>query len=159
MNLKNFLDGISQEKFLVYFMLAWAGVFFFWSISGLVFRITNLTTAYSGLVLFTKLFDLGAGIMLALLAIKLLIPNFMPSLRRENLVPYFLLLWAGSFFFGGITDIAYDAQYGVVSASNAIGILGTLGSLAAGAVLALVGWKLLQSKPIFGETPPPPPLN
>jgi hypothetical protein len=154
MNLKNFLDGLSQEKFLVYFLLAWAGVFFFWSISSLAYRITNLTSAYSGLVLFTRLFDLGAGIILALLAFKLLIPNFMAGLKREMLVPYFLLLWAGSFFFGGITDIAYDAQYGIVNASDGIGILGTLSSLAAGAVLALVAWKLLTNK---DQTLPPPP--
>jgi hypothetical protein len=154
MNLKNFLDGLSQEKFLVYFLLAWAGVFFFWAISGLAYRITNLTSAYSGLVLFTKLFDLGAGIILALLAFKLLIPTFMAGLKREMLVPYFLLLCAGSFFFGGISDIAYDAQYGIVKASDGIGILGILSSLAAGAVLALVGWKLLTNK---DQTLPPPP--
>jgi hypothetical protein len=156
MNLKNFLDALSQEKFLVYFMLAWAGTFFFWSIASLAYRITNLTSAYSGLVLFTRLFDLGAGIILALLAFKLLSPNFMASLKRETLVPYFLLLWAGSFFFGGITDIAYDAQYGIVNASDGIGILGTLSSLAAGAVLALFAWKLLQSKPNLAEKPQTP---
>jgi hypothetical protein len=157
MNLKNFLDGLSQEKFLVYFMLAWAGVFFFWSISSITYRVTNLTNAYGGLVLFTKLFDLGAGIILALLALKLLMPSFMAGLKREMLLPCFLLLWAGSFFFGGIADIAYDAQYGIVTASAGIGILGTLSSLVAGAVLALVAWKLLQSKSNVDQIPPPPP--
>jgi hypothetical protein len=155
MNLKNFLDRLSQEKFLVYFMLAWAGVFFFGAISSLAYRITNLTSAYSGLILFTRLFDLGAGIILALLAFKLLIPNLMAGLKRETLVPYFLLLWAGSFFFGGIADIAWDAQYGIVNASDGIYILATLCSLAAGAVLALVAWKLLTSKD--QNLPPPPP--
>ena len=154
MNLKNFLDELSKEKFLVYFILAWAGVFFFWAISSLAYRVTNLTSAYSGLILFTDLFDLGAGIILALLAFKLLIPNLMAGLKREALVSYFLLLWAGSFFFGGIADIAYDAQYGITSASDGIGILGILSELAAGAVLALVGWKLLTNK---DQTLPPPP--
>jgi hypothetical protein len=154
MNLKNFLDGLSKEKFLVYFILAWAGVFFFWSISDVAYRITRLTSAWSGLVLFTDLFELGAGIILALLAFKLLIPNFMAGLKREPLVPYFLLLWAGKFFFGGIADIAYDAQHGIVDASDGIGILGTLSALAAGAVLALVAWKLLTNK---DQTLPPPP--
>ena len=154
MNLKNFLDELSKEKFLVYFILAWAGVFFFWSISSLAYRITHLTSAWSGLVVFTDLFDLGAGIILAILAFKLLIPNLMAGLKREALVSYFLLLWAGSFFFGGIADIAYDAQYGITSASDGIGILGILSELAAGAVLALVGWKLLTSK---DQTLPPPP--
>jgi hypothetical protein len=146
MNLKNFLDGLAQEKYLVYFLLSWAGVLFFWSISSIAYRVTNLTTAYGGLVLFSRLFDLGAGIVLALLAVKLLSAGFMPSLKRESLVSYFLLLWAGSFFFGGIADIAYNAQYGIVDASDAIGILGIISSLIAGAVLALFGWKLLQSK-------------
>ena len=157
MNLKSFLDGLSQEKFLVYFMFAWAAMFFFWSISSIAYRVTNLTSAYSGLILFTKLFDLGAGIILALLALKLLMPSFMTDLKREMLVPYFLLLWAGSFFFGGIADFAYDAQYGIVNAADGIGILGTLGSLAAGAVLALVAWKLIQSKSAVDQIPPPPP--
>jgi hypothetical protein len=157
MNLRNFLDEISKEKIFVYFILAWAGAFFFNSISSIAYRVTNLTSAYGGLVLFTRLFDLGAGIMLALLAIKLLMPGFMAGLKRENLVSYFLLLWAGSFFFGGITDIAYYAQYGIVNTSDGIGILGTLCSLAAGAVLALVAWKLLQSKSGLDQILPPPP--
>jgi hypothetical protein len=155
MNLKNFLDELSKEKFLVYFILAWAGVFFFGSISSMAYRITHLTSAYSGLILFTDLFELGAGIILALLAFKLLIPNLMAGLKREMLVPYFLLLWAGYFFFGGIADIAGDVQYGIVDASDGIGILGILCKLAAGAVLALVGWKLLTSKD--QALPPPPP--
>jgi hypothetical protein len=157
MNLKNFLDGLSQEKYLVYFMLAWAAVFFFWSISSITYRVTNLTSAYAGVALFTRLFDLGAGIMLALLALKLLMPNFMAGFKREMLLTYFLLLWAGSFFFDGIADIAYDAQYGIVNVADGIGILGTLGSLAAGALLALVAWKLLQSKSAVDQIPPPPP--
>jgi|WetSurMetagenome_2_1015567.scaffolds.fasta_scaffold115787_1 hypothetical protein len=156
MNLENFLDKLSKEKYLVYFILAWAGEMFFWAISSLAYRVTALTSAYSGLILFTRLFDLGAGIVLALLAFKLLIPTFMASIKREPLVTYFLLLWAGSFFFGAIADIAYDAQYGIVDISDGIGILGTLASLAAGTVLALFAWKLLQSKPSL-EVPPPPP--
>jgi len=147
MDLKNFLFGLSKEKNLVYFLLAWAGTLFFWAISSLVYRVTNLTSAYSGVVLFSDLFNLGAGIVLALLAFKLLSVTFMPGLKSESLVSYFLLLWAGSFFFGAIADFVYDAQYGIGSASDAISILGTLSSLAAGAILALVGWKLLNSKP------------
>ncbi len=157
MNLKNFLDGLSQEKYLVYFILAWAAVLFFWSISSIAYRVTNLTSAYDGLALFTRLFDLGAGIMLALLALKLLMPGFMAGLKREMLLTYFLLLWAGSFFFDGIADIAYVAQYGIVDVADGISILGTLGSLAAGALLALVAWKLLQSKSAVDQIPPPPP--
>jgi hypothetical protein len=157
MNLKNFLDGLSQEKYLVYFILAWAGVLFFGALSSLAWRVSHLTSVYSGLVLFSSLFGLGAGIILALLAIKLLSPTFMADLKKEALVVYFLLLWAGSFFFGGISDIAYYGQYSIVDASDALGVLGTLSSLAAGALMALVAWKLLQSKSAVDEIPPPPP--
>ena len=153
---KNFLEKLANEKWLVYFMLLWAGVFFFWSLSSIAYRVTHLTTAYSGIVLFYDILELGAGIMLALLAIKLMNNNFLTALKKETLVTYFLLLWAGYFFFGGITDIAYSAQYGVSTASDYIGILGTLCELGAGALLALFGWKLFQSKNEAIPPPPPP---
>ena len=152
MNLKGFLDGLSKEKYLVYFLLAWAGVFFFGALANLAWRVTNLTSAYSGLYFLSNLFDLGAGIILALLVIKLLGANFMTGLKRESLVSYFLLLWSGSFFFGAIGDIAWDAQRGFSDASDVIGILSTLSALAAGAVLALIAWKLLQSKASIEQT-------
>lgn len=145
MDIKGFLDGVSKEKYLVYFLLGWAGVFFFWAITGMYYRATSLGSAYDGVLIFSKLFDLGAGIILALLALKMLIPNFMAGIRREMLVPYFLLLWAGGFFFDAIADFAWYGQYGFTGAIDFVDILGTLSSLAAGAVLALFAWKLLQS--------------
>ena len=92
--------------------------------------------------------------MLALLAVKLM-NNNLATVKKEMIVTYFLLLWAGYFFFGGIADIAYSAQYGVTTASDYIGIPGILCELGAGAVLALFGWKLFQSK--TEAIPPPPP--
>jgi hypothetical protein len=153
--IKNFLEKLANEKWLVYFLLLWAGVFFFWSLSGVVYRVANLTNAYSGVMLFYDLIELGAGVMLALLGFKLLNNSFLASMKKEMLLTYFLLLWAGYFFFGGIADIAYDAQYGVTSASDFVGILGILCELGAGAVLALFAWKLYQAK--SEDLPPPPP--
>ena len=146
MNLKGFIEGLAKEKYLVYFLLAWAGVLFFWALSNIVGEATNLKYAYNGIYLFSDLFELGQGAILALLSVKLLSANFMANLKKEVLVAYFLLLWAGSFFFGAIGDIAYDAQWGIKNASDGIGILGTISSFIAGVVLALVGWKLLQAK-------------
>ncbi len=140
LNLNGFLDGLSKEKYLVYFLLAWAGVLFFWGISGVYFNVTDLRNAYDGIMILTDLLEIGAGAVLAVIAAKLLMPSFMPTMKREPLVIYFLLLWAGSFFFNGIANIAWFAQYGVD-----IDILGALCALAAGAVLALFAWKLLQS--------------
>ncbi len=146
MNLKGFLDGLAQEKYLVYFMLAWAGTLFFWGILGVYSRATNLTDAYNGIMLLSRLCDVGSGIMLALLALKMLIPNFMPTLKREQTLIYFLLLWAGGFFIYSIADFAWYAQHGFGGLPDFVDILGTLSSLAAGAVLGLFAWKLLQSK-------------
>jgi hypothetical protein len=151
MNLKSFLDGLSKEKYLVYFMLGWAGVFFFWAITSMYYRATNFDDAYDGIMILAKLFDLGAGITLALISLKLLIPNFLNGVKREPLVPYFLLLWAGGFFFGAIADFAWYAQYGFGGAIDVPDILGSLSALAAGVALALFAWKLLQSTTGIGQ--------
>jgi len=151
MNLKGFLDGIAQEKYLVYFLLGWAGVFFFWAITSMYYRATYFEGAYDGIMIFAKLFDLGAGLTLAFVALKMLMPNFLAGIKREALACYFLLLWAGSLFFSAIADFAWYAQNGFGAAIDVVDILGTLSSLAAGAALALVGWKLLQSSSSLAE--------
>ncbi len=151
MNLNNFLDGLSKEKYLVYFVLAWAGMLVFWAIDTFVGTIINITsgyttaTAYTGVHLFSELFNLGAGLMLGILALKMLIPNFMPTLKREQTLIYFLLLWAGGFFFYGIADFVWYGMNGI-SARDFFDVLHGLSSFAGGAVLALFAWKLLQSK-------------
>jgi hypothetical protein len=152
MNIKGFLDGLSQEKYLVYFLLAWAGTFFFWSISSILSEINYISVGYdqniasSIVYLLAKLCGLGAGIVLAIVSLKLLIPNFMTGLKRELMVVYFLLLWAGSLFLGAISDILWDITH-----SFGIGSVGDLCALGAGAVLALIAWKLLQSKSSLEE--------
>jgi hypothetical protein len=151
MNLNNFLDALSKEKYLVYFLLAWAGVLFFGTIDNYLYAIDSYivkgyaASPYTYALNFARLFDLGAGIMLALLALKMLIPNFMPTLKRELALLYFLLIWAGGFFFGGIADIVYYGS-NTMSGFDIAGILSMLAKFAAGAVLALFAWKLLQDK-------------
>jgi hypothetical protein len=140
MNLNGFLDGLSKEKYLVYFLLAWAGVFFFWGISGIYWRAVYFSDAYDAIMIVSRLTDIGAGIMLGLLSARMLNFNLVPSLKREALVTYFLLLWSGGFFLDAVADFAYYALYGLD-----IDILGTLCSLAAGIVLALFAWNQLQS--------------
>jgi hypothetical protein len=155
MNLKGFLDGLAQQKYLVYFMLAWAGTFFFWAISGTINEINYINNGYdtnigymasSVVYILSKLLDLGAGIVLAIVSLKLLIPNFIAGLKRELMVVYFLLLWAGAMFFDSLSSIIWDTQAGV-----GIGFLGTLCELAAGGVLALFAWNLLKSKTSIEE--------
>jgi len=63
-----------------------------------------------------------------------------------------LLLWASSFFLWAIYDIV---NFGPMSAEAAFRLLGALCDLAAGAVLALFSWKLLNTKD--QPFPPPPP--
>jgi hypothetical protein len=160
MNLQGFLDGLAKEKYLVYFMLAWAGTFFFWALDGFINNIWSITHGYSNAAswvnLLSRPFDLLAGVMLALLAFKLLSPNVIPAIKREASLIYFLLLWAAGFFFNVISDIAYYATYGFV-ATDVLGIFGTLCSLAAAGVLGLFAWKLLQAKSGSSIPPPPPP--
>jgi hypothetical protein len=88
--------------------------------------------------------------MLALLAVKLLMPSFMPTIKREASLIYFLLLWALGFLLNVVSDIAYYASYGFV-ATDIVGIFGTLCSLAAGGVLGLFAWNLLKSKTSIEE--------
>jgi cytochrome c oxidase subunit IV len=77
--------------------------------------------------------------------------KFLPTLTKEKLLVYFLLLWAASFFLWAIYDLV---DFGPMSAQAAFSLLGALCDLAAGAVLALFSWKLLANK---DQTLPPPP--
>jgi hypothetical protein len=148
---KNIIGLIEKEKLLVYFVLLWAGSFFFWNLGSEVYYATHFYSALNGFAVFNNLIELFAGVMLGLLGFKLLGMKFLPTLTKEKLLVYFLLLWAGSFFFWAIYDIV---DFGPMSAQAVFSLLGILCDLAAGAVLALFSWKLLTSK---DQTIPPPP--
>jgi hypothetical protein len=149
---KNIIELIEKEKLLVYFVLLWAGSFFFWNIGSEIYYASHLNSALSGFAVFNNLIDLLTGVMLGLLGFKLLGMKFLPMLTKEKLLVYFLLLWAGSFFLWAIYGIV---DFGPMSAEAAFRLLGTLSDLVAGAVLALFGWKLLNAKD--QSFPPPPP--
>jgi hypothetical protein len=152
MSLKGFLEGLSREKYLVYFLLAWAGVFFFYGISGIIYRVTSFDAPVLDSVgIISRLLDIGAAVMLGLLSARMLNINLVPTLKKEALVAYFLLLWAGGFLFGAIYDFAWYAQFGFGGIADVIDLLGTLSSLAAAGVLALFAWKLLQSSSSLAE--------
>ena len=156
---KDFVEILAKEKLLVYFLLIWAGTFFFWAIHGLWSYGLHAEDAADVLAIIARLMELLAGVVLALLALKLLKSDFLGTLTKANLLAYFLLLWAGSFFFWGLSDIAYYGPYVSRYAEDATALIAALFELAAGAVLALLGWKLLTTKKT--EAPPyfpPPPL-
>jgi hypothetical protein len=149
---KNIVELLEKEKIVIYFVLLWAGSFFFWNIGSLIYSAFHLNSALSAFAAFNNLVELLAGVMLGMLGFKLLGTKFLSTLTKEKLLVYFLLLWAGSFFLWGLYDIV---DFGPLSAEGAFRLLGALCDLAAGAVLALFGWKLLNNKD--QAFPPPPP--
>ena len=69
---KNIIDLLEKEKLIVYFVLLWAGRFFFWNISSEIYYATHLNSALNGFAAFNNLIELLAGVMLGLLGFKLL---------------------------------------------------------------------------------------
>jgi hypothetical protein len=149
----NIVELLEKEKLAVYFVLLWAGSFFFWNVSSEIWYISNMNSALRGFGFFNNLIELFAGVVLALLGFKLLGMKFLPTLTKEKLLVYFLLLWAASFFLWAIYDFA---TFGPFSADAVVGLLGTLCDLGAGAVLALFGLKLLSTTKDQALPPPPP---
>ncbi len=148
---KNIIELLEKEKIIAYFVLLWAGSFFFWSIASEIYYASHLYSALNGFAVFINIIELLAGVMLALLGFELLGKKLLPMFTKEKLLVYFLLLWAGSFFFWAIYDLA---DIGPLTAQAAFRLLGTLCDLGAGAVLAFLGWKLFTPK---GQPLPPPP--
>jgi hypothetical protein len=142
----NLVEMLEKQKWLVYFLLFWAGVFFFWALQRMAANGFDATEAEDFFYLIANLFDLAAGIMLGLFSLKLLKINFIGAISRERLLVFFLLLWAGSFFFWGIGDIIYYGPYAGRYLEDALGVIGGLLELGAGAVLGLFGLKLFGSK-------------
>ncbi len=148
---RNIIELLEREKIVAYFVLLWAGSFFFWNIGSEIYYATHLNSALSGFAAFNNLLEILAGVVLALLGFKLLGMKLLPMFSKEKLLVYFLLLWAGTFFFWAIYDIV---DVGPLTAEAGFRLLGSLCDLGAGAVLAFLGWKLYTSndKPL----PPPP---
>jgi len=75
--------------------------------------------------------------------------NIVNNLSKQKLLAYFVLLWAGTFFFSSISGFIYLGEWGFQNASGldiAIDILWNLTELGAAAVLVLLGLKILNDK-------------
>ncbi len=142
---KNFVDKLENEKWLVYFVLFWAGVLLFWGLYYIYGNITHFDVQYTAQLL-AGLFQVVAGLVLGLLGLRLMKINVLSNIPKETLVALFLLLWAGSFFFWGIDDLRGSIKWVGEYPEEVLGIIAGLFELAAGAVLALFGFKLLQIK-------------
>ena len=70
--------------------------------------------------------------------------NFLNVIQIEKALVYFLLLWAGQFFFWGLSDLLYS--------TGIICLLAALVHFFAGIILALFGWKLLNEKEQIATT-------
>jgi len=148
----NIIELLQKEKIVIYFVLLWAGSFFFWNLSSVVYYAFNMNSPLSGLAIIGNLLELLAGVMLAMLGFKLLDIKFLSALTKEKLLVFFLLFWAGSFIIWGLYDLI---DFGPLSAEGVLRLLGALCDLGAGAVLALFGLKLFSAQEQV--LPPPPP--
>jgi hypothetical protein len=142
-SLKTIIDVFAKQKLLVYFLILWGASMLLYAVCNLGSGGLGIADVYDALWILANLFDLAAGIFLMLFAVKLLSPNFLEGLQTEKTLIYFLLLWAGQFFFWGLSDLLY--YEGIVC------ILAALVYLIAGIVLALSAWKFLNEK---GTTAP-----
>ena len=140
---KNFIDELAKNKMLVYFVTLWGAWLFLWAVYG--FIEWGFNTDLLGIIdLFFHLSELFAGLLLVILGIRLMNIKFLEGIKNDQLLIYFLLLWAGSFFFGGayvvIDHVPHIVEYG----ECLIASLGGLASLFAGIFLGLFSWKILN---------------
>jgi len=147
-SLKTIVDELAKFRFLVFFIILWGA-------SMLLYAVCNLGTYGLGVEDFNdviwilgNLLDLFAGVFLMLFGVKLLSPNFLGALKVEKTLIYFLLLWAGQFFFWGLYDLLF--YEGIVC------LLASLVHFIAGIILAISAWMMLTQKAPTSPPPPPP---
>ncbi len=154
---ENFLSSMTKERLLGFFLILWAASFFFWGISTTIDYgrwaaegyVEDAGSTLSGVI------QIVAAIPLALLGGKLLKTNFLPSVSKKKLLVIFLVLWAATLFFWGLSNVMrysndalelsedpYVDEEGFTGAITIIGILYGLADMGAGIVLALLGTKL-----------------
>jgi hypothetical protein len=85
------------------------------------------------------------------------VQNILDKFSKQKLFGYFLLLWGAYFFFNAISGLTYElghtAYYG--GAELALDVLVDIIGLGIGAVLAMLGFKVLGTNK--GASYPPPP--
>ena len=136
-SLKTVTDWLAQHQFLVYFVILWGASMFLYAVANFVDWGFGVGDLYDVLWILANLFDLASGFFLMLFGIKLMNKDFLEGIAIEKILVYFLLLWAGQFFFWGLSDIIF---YEIVW------ILAGLAHFFAGIILALFAWKLLNEK-------------
>ncbi len=140
---KNFIDELAKHKMLVYFVTLWGAWLFLWTVYG--FIEWGFHTDLLGIIdLFFHLSELFAGLLLAILGIKLLKSSFLEGIRNDQLLIYFLLLWAASFFFGGLYVTIDHGAYIIEYWEDVVALLAGLAQLFAGVTLGLFSWKMLN---------------
>ena len=145
-DLKNFVDGLAKHRMLVYFVILWGATLFLnevyaltaWGLDGFYWVGTSAVVD-----MFFHFSELFAGVILAILGVKLLSTGFLETLRNEKLLVYFLMLWAASFFFRGLWSFVYYGLDATFHPESTITLLGSLASLFAGVTMGLFGWKML----------------
>jgi len=136
-SLKTVIDWLAQHQFLVYFVILWGASMFLYAVCNLVEWGLGVEDFYDVLWILGNLFDLVSGVFLLLFGIKLMNANFLEGIQIEKTLVYFLLFWAGQFFFWGLSDILYF---------DILWLLAGLAHFFAGIILALFAWKLLNEK-------------
>jgi hypothetical protein len=136
-SLKTVTDWLAQHQFLVYFVILWGASMFLYAVANFIEWGFGVEDFYDVLWILANLFDLASGAFLMLFGIKLMNKEFLEGITIEKTLVYFLLFWAGQFFFWGLSDIIY---YEIVW------ILAGLAHFFAGIILALFAWKLLNEK-------------
>jgi hypothetical protein len=139
---KNFIDELAKHKMLVYFVILWGAWLFLNTAYG--FIEWGFDTDLLGIIdLFFHLSELFAGLLLMMVGIKLMNIKFLEGIKNDQLLTYFLLLWAASFFFGGLYYVIDHGPYIIEYGECFIAFLAGLAALFAGITLGLFSWKML----------------
>jgi hypothetical protein len=136
-SLKTVIDWLAQHQFLIYFVILWGASMFLYAIANFVEWGFDVEGFYDVLWILANLFDLASGALLMLFGIKLMNKEFLEGITTEKTLVYFLLLWAGQFFFWGLSDL---------TCFEIVWFLAGLAYLFAGIILALFAWRLLNEK-------------
>lgn len=128
---------------LVYFVTLWGAWLFLNTVYG--FLEWGFHTDLLGIIdLFFHLSELFAGLLLVIVGFKLMNIKFLEGLKTDQLLTYFLLLWAASFFLGGLYYVIDHGPYIFEYGECFIAFLAGLAALFAGITLGLFSWKRLN---------------
>ena len=136
--MKKIIDELAKHNLLIYFVILWGASMFLYSVSNLGTWGFGVEDLYDITWILGNLFDLAAGVFLMIFGIKLMKADFLDVIQTEKALVYFLMLWAGQFFFWGLSDLLY---YEAI-----VGLLAALVHFFAGIILALFAWNLLNEK-------------